>query len=85
MKSLICILAILLAGCNSSASTKILSYEELVNYPNSCAKKDSQLKELRELQRIKNFNPDPDVLNDSDRAYNSRLKSTIWWFAYRCE
>ena len=85
MKSLIFILVVLLAGCNSSASSKILTYDELVNYPNSCAKKDSQLKELHEIQKVKNFDPDPDNLNDSDRAYNSRLKATIWWFAYRCE
>jgi len=24
-------------------------------------------------------------LNDLDKAYNSRLKSTIWWFYFGCE
>jgi hypothetical protein len=62
-----------------------LSYQELVNYPTDCAKKDSQLAELRSLQSAMNFKSDPDELSDSDRAYNSRLKATIWWYSYRCE
>ena len=63
----------------------MLSYEELGRFPVQCSKADEQLKQLRQIQAMKNFDSDPDNLNDDDRAYNSRLKATIWWFAYECE
>ena len=63
----------------------IMTYQELVDYPMDCNFKDQQLIELKNLQTIKNFDPDPDLLEDSDRAFNSRLKATIWWYAYRCD
>ncbi len=66
------------------AKTKVMTYQELYDYPVDCSIKDRQLKELRELQNYLNFDPDPDHLGEFDRAYNSRLKSTIWWYAYRC-
>jgi len=84
MKYLLVILAIVLAGCDASSQTQVLTYDQLVQYPVSCKDKDSQLKELRYTQKVKNFDPDPDNLGDLDRAYNSRLKATIWWYAYRC-
>ena len=68
-----------------SSVTTVLTYEQLVDYTSDCSKKEEQLKELTEIQRIKNFDPDPDKLNPWDRAYNSRLKASIWWYAYRCE
>jgi hypothetical protein len=64
--------------------SKILTYQQLYDYPSDCSKKDEQLKELLELQKLKNFDPDPDNLNPWDRAYNSRLKASIWWYEYRC-
>jgi hypothetical protein len=67
------------------AETKILSLEELRSYPVDCKLKDKQLAQLRQIQKIKNFTSDPDSLNEYDRAYNSRLKSTIWWFYFGCE
>lgn len=70
---------------HATASSDVLSYQELVDYPSQCAKADEQLAELRRIQSIKNFNPDPDALSEHDRAYNSRLKATIWWYAYRCD
>lgn len=76
--------AFLSGNSNSGTNTQVLSYQELVDYPSQCSKADEQLAELKELQRIKNFNQDPDMLNDDDRAYNSRLKASIWWYAYRC-
>ena len=85
MKYLFALLVVLLVGCTEESASKTLSYEELVNYPNQCAKADQQLAELKKLQAIKNFDPDPDKLSEADRAYNSRLKATIWWYAYRCE
>ena len=77
-------------GSGSSAVTTnsnyhVMTYKELENYPVSCEKKDSQLAELHKLQDALNFDKDPDELTDFNRAYNSRLKSTIWWYAYRCE
>ena len=80
------LLSLFLSGCGIEASPKIPTYDELVAYPNNCANKVEQLKELHKIQEIKNFPQDPDnILNEEDRAYNSRLKSTIWWYAYRCE
>lgn len=73
------IIACLLSGCDNTPS-----YEQLVNYPSQCSKADEQLKELRSIQQRKGFDSDPDKLNESDRAYNSRLKATIWWYAYKC-
>ena len=62
-----------------------LTYQELVDYPTDCSKKDSQLAELRKVQNVMNFKSDPDELNENERAYNGRLKATIWWYSYRCE
>jgi hypothetical protein len=90
----VAILAILvLAGCKeprpistTSQSTQFrpLTYRQLVDYPIDCAKKDSQLAYLLELQEFKNFAQDSDSLNVDDRAYNGRLKATIWWYSYSC-
>lgn len=85
MKYFLLSLAIVLVGCDASSQPQVPTYEQLVQYPVSCEKKDSQLKELKYIQKIKNFDPDPDNLEDMDRAYNGRLKATIWWYAYRCE
>ena len=67
------------------AETKILSLEELRSYPVDCKLKEKQLAHLRQIQQIKNFNSDPDSLSTLDKAYNSRLKATIWWFYFGCE
>jgi hypothetical protein len=84
VKLLILACVSLLVGCSDATSTNILTYEQLVAYEPSCDKKDSQLKELRTIQKIKNFAHDPDELTEQNRAYNSRLKATIWWYAYEC-
>ena len=63
---------------------KLLSYEELRGYSANCGQRVQQLAELRNLQQIKNFDPDPDKLSDSDREYNSRLKAIIWWYSLHC-
>ena len=63
----------------------VMTYQELVDYPVDCKFKDQQLVELKNLQTIKNFNPDPDLLTAEDYDFNARLKATIWWYAYRCE
>ena len=80
----ICLIAAILYGCDSNPSP-MLSYEELKRFPVQCDKAGEQLRQLRAIQAMKNFNDDPDNLNDDDRAYNSRLKATIWWFAYECD
>lgn len=88
MKLVTVAVALILAWCypaKSFAEVKILSLEELRNYPTDCKLKDKQLAHLRQIQKIKNFTSDPDSLNEYDRAYNSRLKSTIWWFYFGCE
>jgi lipoprotein NlpI len=83
LKHLIAIAIVLLAGCSNSNSAD-LTYEELVYYHTDCKLAGSQLDRLKQIQRNKNFDPDPDKLNDADRAYNSRLKATIWWYYYEC-
>lgn len=88
MKLITIVMAVILAGLYPavcSAETKILSLEELRNYPVDCKLKEKQLAQLRQIQKIKKFNSDPDELNDLDKAYNSRLKATIWWFYFECE
>jgi hypothetical protein len=79
-----------LAGCQPSVDVhavipKIMTYQELVDYPVDCKFKESQLTELKNLQAVKNFDLDPDVLSEEDHDFNSRLKATIWWYAYGCE
>ena len=81
-------IALAIAGLYSAvaiAETKILSLEELRSYPVDCKLKEKQLAQLRQIQKIKNFNSDPDTLDAYDRAYNSRLKANIWWFYFGCE
>lgn len=74
--------ALLLSACGERPS--VLSYEQLSNYPKDCGKKSSQLAELKNIQAYKNFLQDPDSLNEEDRAYNSKLKATIWWYTVTC-
>jgi hypothetical protein len=87
MKLITIAIALALAGlypAKSFAEVKILSLEELRSYPVDCKLKEKQLAHLRQIQQIKNFNSDPDSLSNLDKAYNSRLKSTMWWFYFGC-
>jgi hypothetical protein len=87
MKLITIAIAVILAGLYPAvtvAETKLLSLEELRSYPVDCKLKEKQLSQLRQIQKIKKFNSDPDELNDLDKAYNSRLKATIWWFYFEC-
>jgi hypothetical protein len=90
MKYALLLSVLLLTACDASTPQRvaqrnpILSYQELVEYKPDCDKKDQQLAELLHVQTAKNFAKDPDELSDGDRAYNSRLKATIWWYSYRC-
>lgn len=84
------VLLVALAGCQpaanvSTAEFKVLTYQELVDYPIGCELKVRQLAELKNLQVVKKFNSDPDLLSPEERTFNARLKATIWWYAYRCE
>jgi hypothetical protein len=89
MKKLIIISALVLAGCNNAASVpataKMLTYEELSNFDTKCELATEQQALLKSILIRKNFDPDPDNLNDNDRAYNSLLKATLWWYEYRCK
>jgi hypothetical protein len=90
MKACYLIAMLALAGCQPTASViadapKIMTYQELVDYPVDCKFKETQVAELKKLQAIKNFEPDPDVLTEEDHDFNSRLKATIWWYVYRCD
>ena len=88
MKLLTIAIALTLLGLYPAvvvAEIKIPSLEELRSYPVDCKLKEKQLAHLRKIQQIKKFNSDPDTLDAYDRAYNSRLKATIWWFYFGCE
>ena len=78
------ILVLLLYACKVDPYQQILSFEQIKNYPVDCNKKELQLAHLYLIQKTKNFNEDPDELSEADYYYNSRLKSTIWWFYYEC-
>ena len=81
MKKLLCIVAILLVGCDG---LHIPTYEELRKFPKSCDKEEQQLAKLKRYQNVLNFSEDPDQLIEQDRAYNKLLKETIWWYATEC-
>lgn len=83
MRFIAILAALLLTACNEGYP--ILSYDELGKFPANCANATHQLKHLKYIESVKNFNPDPDALNEADRAYNGRLKATIWWYAYSCD
>ena len=84
MRLVVILLLSVLVGCTDAKPTnKMLTYEQLVDYPADCEKSKEQLEQLRYIQKVKNFNQDLDKLNEDDRAYNSRLKATIWWYTYR--
>ena len=89
MKYLLILSALILAGCNNAASgpapARMLTYEELGNFDTKCELATEQQALLKSILIRKNFDPDPDNLNDDDRAYNSLLKATIWWYEYRCK
>jgi hypothetical protein len=86
MKYIAVVLVLALAGCteDQAATVKDLSYEELGALPLNCRYAEQQLATLRDLQKLKNYDPDPDKLTEYARLYNGRLKSKIWWYAYQC-
>jgi hypothetical protein len=90
MKYIAIIAVLVLVGCKETQPTRSpdryvpLSYQQLVDYPRDCAKSGSQLAELKSLQDFKKFPSDPDQMDPNDRAYNGRLKATIWWYSYSC-
>lgn len=89
MKLALVVLALVLAGCSDRGDVeytpRVMTYQQLVDYPVSCELANKQLAELERLQAQKGFDQDPDNLSEEDRVFNSRLKATIWWYAYRCE
>jgi hypothetical protein len=85
VKYILLSVAILLAGCVDEPNRRVLTYTELYDYPVDCDRSREQLAELHYSQKVKNFPEDPELIRtELDRAYNSRLKATIWWFAYSC-
>lgn len=85
MKYFAILLAFLIVGCSPAAEVKVPTYEELVAYPSRCDAKKEQLAYLKKVQTIKGFASDPDLLNEADREYNSRLKALIWWYSWKCD
>jgi hypothetical protein len=83
MKYALLLSALLLTACVDENQS--LTYQQLRDYPVDCSLKDQQLQQLKTIQTKLNFDQDPDKLSEPDRVYNSRLKATIWWYAYSCE
>jgi len=83
VKFIVALLVVLVAGCGNTAA--LPTYEQLVNYPVNCKLKNEQFRELKQIQKKKNFSEDPDQLSDQDRRYNAMLKEHLWWFVYNCE
>ena len=82
MKRLVVIAVLALVGCGDNIP--MLTYEQLEKFNKRCPNKTAELNQLRHIQQVKNFAQDPDDLNDDDRAYNSKLKATIWWYTQNC-
>ena len=86
MKTLALVCAFFLTGCVENTKPVVLSYDQLFEFVPSCENKEKELKQFKYIQSIKRFPQDPDdFTNDYDRSYNSRLKSIIWWYTYRCD
>jgi hypothetical protein len=86
MKRIAIVLVLALVGCteDQAAPVKNLSYQELKDLPTDCQYADQQLATLRDLQKLKNYDSDPDKLTEYARSYNGLLKAKIWWYAYEC-
>lgn len=86
MKYIAIILVLALVGCteDQAAPVKNLSYQELKDLPTDCKYAEQQLATLKDLQKLKNYNSDPDMLTEYARSYNGLLKAKIWWYAYNC-
>jgi hypothetical protein len=86
MKRIAIILVLALVGCteDQAAPVQNLSYQELKDLPTDCQYADQQLATLRDLQKLKNYDSDPDKLTEYARSYNGLLKAKIWWYAYEC-
>jgi hypothetical protein len=86
MKYIAIVLVLALVGCtdDQAATVKDLSYQELKDLPLNCQYAEQQLTVLKDLQKMKNFDPDPDMLSEPSRKYNAMLKAKIWWYAVRC-
>jgi hypothetical protein len=86
MKYIAIILVLALVGCteDQAAPVKDLTYQELKDLPLNCRYADQQLAVLKDLQKLKHYDSDPDMLTEYARSYNGLLKSKIWWYAYRC-
>ena len=93
MKHLLFLLVFVSTVCNAQAVRQrepfqapiIQTFYDLERFPTDCTRKDENLEILIRTLRTYQFDPDPDKLNEEDRAFNSRLKATIWWYRYKCQ
>lgn len=82
MRTLLVLATVVLVGCGGQP---LPTYNQLANYPLDCKKKTEQIRDLKEIMRLKYFGPDPEFFNKTDKAYYDLLKEHIWWFSYNCE
>ena len=82
------VMVLLLSGCGEAANItpykRALTFDEIRQMQLSCTRRDEQLNLLRISKTIKGLDNEPDNLNDDDRAYNSRLKASMWWLEMNC-
>jgi len=89
MRYLVLILALTLAACDAAEPTDVLkkqelSFADLEKLPTDCSRKVLVQDKILKILRFKNFNPNPDLLQDIERAYQSKLKATYYWYEYSC-
>jgi len=88
MKYLAILALVILAGCNSEArenpNSSLVTFEELQRAKPTCSNRKIQQARLRETIKYYNLGGDPDTMDESTRAFNSVLKSTLWWYEANC-
>ena len=81
MKLLIPLVVLALVGCTGEP---LPTYEQLKHYPLDCKKRSDQVYDLKQIQRLKHFGPDPETFDKADSEYYALLKEHLWWFEYKC-
>jgi hypothetical protein len=89
MRYLVLALALSLAACDAAQPNDILqqqelSFDDLKKLPTDCQRKGIVQRKIELILKQKNFDPNPDNLNLEAREYQSKLKSTYWWYEYSC-
>jgi hypothetical protein len=82
MKYLAILFAVIVAGCDAEAQKPASDFDP---FKTDCARKNEQQSKIQNLIIQHRLGGDPDLLDDDRRVYNSRLKSTWWWYELNCK